>query len=131
MADEFHELLASCLFCGLHQDRPNRVDMEGLPMLLLLLDEMVIAPELLEHVGHDHATSVNLPSDLRGFESRLSPPYTQALTKSRGWRHLSKIERLPITADKAVGIAGRLRSHSAHFSPSRSNTPTSDNLPTL
>ena len=65
MADQIHELLAACLVRGFHQDRPNGVDTESLPVLLLLLDEVVVAAKLLEHVRHDHAATISLVAVVR------------------------------------------------------------------
>src|ERR1039458_7717711 len=65
MADQIHQLLAACLVRGFHQDGPNGVNPEGLSVLLLLLNEVVVGAKLLEHVGHDHAASVSLVAEVR------------------------------------------------------------------
>src|ERR1017187_6557084 len=70
MADQIHELLAACFVRGFNQDRSNGVDTEGLPVLLLLLDEVVVAAKLLEHVSHDHAASVSLVAKVHKLVAR-------------------------------------------------------------
>jgi hypothetical protein len=64
MADYFHELFAAGLIRGFNQYGPHGMNAEGLAVLLLFFDEVVVAAKLLEHVRHDHAASVSLIAEV-------------------------------------------------------------------
>jgi hypothetical protein len=64
MVHQLHEPLASCLVGRLDQHGTDRVNAEGVLVALLPLDEMVVAAELLEHVGHDHGAAVGFVQEV-------------------------------------------------------------------
>lgn len=64
MSGEFHEPSAASFVRGLDRHGADRVDTKGFLVALLPPDEVVIAAELLEHVGHHHGAPV-------GFEERM------------------------------------------------------------
>src|ERR1035438_720150 len=87
MADEFHELFAASFIRGFNQDRPNRVDTEGLPVLLLFLNEVVVSAKLLEHVGHHHTASVSLVAKVNEQVAHRAVCKSQAEQRIRLDRH--------------------------------------------
>jgi len=65
VAHQSHQLLPSRLVRRLDEDRAYRVHPEGVAVLLLFLNEIEIASELLQHVGHRHASAVSLVEEVR------------------------------------------------------------------
>lgn len=64
MVDEFHQPLASRFVSRLHQNRPDRMDAEGVLVPLLFLDEVVVSAKLPKHVGQDHRAAVGLVEEV-------------------------------------------------------------------
>src|ERR1051326_3829755 len=96
MANQFHEFPAACLIGGFNQNCPDRVYTEGLSVLLLLLDEVVVAAKLFEHVGHDHAASVSLVAEVREFVTFGAICESQREERIRfHWHALRLIDFLP------------------------------------
>src|SRR5688500_1765000 len=58
MLGQFHQLPSARLVCSLDEHSANRVHAEGLFVLLLSFDEVVVGSEFLEHVGHWHGAAI-------------------------------------------------------------------------
>jgi|ERR1022692_1520935 hypothetical protein len=96
MADEFHQPLASGFVSRLDKNRPDRMDPESLFVLLLFLDEVVVAARLPKHVGHDHGAAVSFVEEVRELPTLRTILEAQGKESIRlNWHSLGVVNFLP------------------------------------